>query len=364
MEEFNLVRKQCTQHLLGYRMTNELKGIYKELFDSIQDGEEIDRYGSGALIEDFEKHIASVLGKEKAVFLPSGTMAQQIALRIWCESKNNFKVAFHPTCHLETSEHSGYQFLHDIKRIQFGGPEFVHDRMLIRDDFENLAVLPAVILLELPYRPLGGELPTWETLLEIKDWATKNNVSMHLDGARLWETKPFYNKEYSEICSLFDSVYVSFYKGLGGLTGSILAGSTSFIASAKVWQRRYGGNFFSLSPYVLSARLSFKKNIEKMSLFVSKAQEIAKIFSKHPKLRVHPNPPPTNMFNLYIEADLTVLNQRIIEIMKKYKASILPYFFERNTNIPGFVKTEIHILDNALHFDLTLLEEIIQDLFD
>lgn len=364
MEEFKLVRNQCSQHLLGHRVTKELKGIYQELLDSIQEGEEIDSYGKGSLIEDFENKIASVLGKEKALFLPSGTMAQQIALRIWCESKNNFKVAFHPTCHLETSEHAGYQFLHDIKRIQFGGPEFVQSRMLTRTDFENLGVLPAVILIELPYRPLGGELPAWETLLDIKDWATKNNVLMHLDGARLWETKPFYNKEYSEICSLFDSVYVSFYKGLGGLTGSILAGPNSFIDSAKVWQRRYGGNLFSLSPYVLSARLSYEKNIDKMALFVAKAQEVAKIFSKHQKLRIHPNPPHTNMFDLYIEEDLTVLNKKIFDLMKKYNASFLPYFFEKNTNIPGFVKTEIHIFENALHFDLELLEQMITELVD
>lgn len=362
MDEFIEVRNQCTQHLLGHRSTGKMKAVFQELTDSIGENESFDVYGKGKLIENFEKEIATTLGKEQAVFLPSGTMAQQIALRIWCESKNKFKVAFHPTCHLEFAEHLGYQYLHNIKRIQFGGPEFLGNRMLVRKDFEELGDIPAVILIELPYRPLGGELPDWETLVEIKEWANQNNVIMHLDGARLWESKPFYNKDYAEICSLFDSVYVSFYKGLGGLTGSVLAGPASFIATAKVWQRRYGGNLFTLSPYVLSARLTFHKNLEKMPLFVSKAQEIAEIFSDHPKMRVHPNPPQTNFFLLYIDEDAVVLNKKMLELMKKYKTSIFSPF--SNSNLPGFVRTEIHLFENALSFDTELLKKMIHELLD
>lgn len=366
MEEFFTTWKSCSQHLLGHKLNNELRPIYQELLDSIQDHEEIDRYGSGPLIEDFEAKIASVLGKEKAVFLPSGTMAQQIALRIWCDSKHNYKVALHPSSHLELFEHLGYQYLHNIKRVQFGGsqPNESMTRMLTRKDFDNLWEIPAVILIELPYRPLGGELPSWETLVEIREWATEHNVLMHLDGARLWETKPFYNKEYFEICSLFDSVYVSFYKGLGGLTGSILAGSQSFIQTARVWQRRLGGNLFTLSPYVLSARLSYDKNIQNIPLFVSRAQEIAKIFSSQPKMRVHPNPPQTNFFQLYIDEDKAVLNNKILNLMKKYNASFLPFFAENNSSPPGFVKTEIPIFENGLRFDLELLKTMVKELFD
>ncbi len=362
MDEFLEVRNHCTQNLLGHRPSPKMKDVYKELTNSIGEDETFDVYGKGKLIEDFENKIATVLGKEKALFLPSGTMAQQIALRIWCEGKGNFKVAFHPTCHLEFAEHLGYQYLHNIKRIQFGGPEFLGNRMLVKKDFEDLGDIPAVILIELPYRPLGGELPSWENLVEIKEWADQNNVIMHLDGARLWETKPFYNKEYAEICSLFDSVYVSFYKGLGGLTGSILAGSASFIATAKVWQRRYGGNLFTLSPYVLSARLSFQKNIEKMPLFVSRAQEIAKIFSDHPKMRVHPDPPQTNFFILYIDEEAEILNKKMLALMKKYQASIFSPF--GHSNLPGFVSTEIHIFENALAFDNELLKKMITELLD
>lgn len=361
MDEFTSLRNQCTVHLLGHRLNSNIKNVFQELTDSIGENETFDHYGKGELIENFEKEIAETLGKESAVFMPSGTMAQQIALRIWCESKNNFKVAFHPTCHLEFAEHLGYQYLHNIKRIAFGGPEFVSDRMLTVEDFEKLGDIPAVILIELPYRPLGGELPSWDSLLAIKEWAKKHGVLMHLDGARLWESKFFYQKEYAEICSIFDSVYVSFYKGLGGLTGACLSGSKAFIETAKIWQRRHGGNLFTLSPYILSARLSFRKNIANIEKFVLRAQEIAKIFSKYPKIRIHPNPPHTNFFLLYIDEKAEVLNKKQLELMAKYKASLFPPF--ENSHLPGFVKTEIHLFENALAFEDEILEKMLSELF-
>ena len=63
-------------------------------------------------------------------------------------------------------------------------------------------------------------------------------MALHLDGARLWESRPFYeNARYAEIAALFDTVYFSFYKGLGGLAGGALAGPADVIAEARVWQQ-------------------------------------------------------------------------------------------------------------------------------
>ena len=360
MNEFYQLWKQCSSHLLGHRSNVSMKQIFQELTDSISPEESFDNYGTGKLIENFENEIASLLGKEKAVFMPSGIMAQQIALRIWCDRQNSFKVAFHPTCHLEFAEHLGYQYLHNIKRLHFETPEFLSERMLTVADFKNLAELPSAIILELPYSMLGGELPSWESLIEIREWATTNNVIMHLDGARLWESKHFYQKEYKEICSIFDSVYVSFYKGLGGITGAVLAGPVSLIKQAKVWQRRYGGNLFSLSPYVLSARLALAKNLGQIDKFVLRTQEIAKILSEYKQIRIHPNPPQTNMFMLYIEENAENLNKKLMSLMMKYKATLFPQF--ENSNIPGLVKTPMVFFENAIQFNDELLIKMLDEL--
>jgi len=75
-----------------------------------------DQYGEGEVVEGFERRFVELLGKQAAALLPSGTMAQQIALRIHCDRRHVHTVAFHPTCHLELHEHAGYAHLHGLER--------------------------------------------------------------------------------------------------------------------------------------------------------------------------------------------------------------------------------------------------------
>ncbi len=82
-----------------------------------------DNYGAGGYVAEFEAEIAELLGKEAAVIMPSGTMAQQIALRIWSDRAQNKTVAFHPMCHMHTHEHMGYQELHHLSPVLLGEPD-------------------------------------------------------------------------------------------------------------------------------------------------------------------------------------------------------------------------------------------------
>lgn len=92
------------------------------------------------MIEDFQQRMAEVLGKESAVFLPSSTMAQQIALRIWCDQRGTKRVSYHPLCHLEIHEQ------HQIDPILLGE----RDRLIRLDDIQSLNEDIACLLLELP----------------------------------------------------------------------------------------------------------------------------------------------------------------------------------------------------------------------
>jgi threonine aldolase len=250
---------RCNNILPGYRPRRPLKDVFAELA-ALMDGDEFpDAYGSGAGLFQFEREVAELFGKEAAGFMPSGTMAQQIALRIWCEERRNFTVAMHPTAHPEFAEQMGYQVLHHLQRVQFGAPEFLRDRMLTREDFERLGRVPGVALIELPYRPLGGPLPTWDELGAIHAWAREREVRLHMDGARVWQCRPFYGREYREIADLFDSVYVSFYKDIGGLCGAMLMGPAAFIDEARVWQIRHGGRLVTQGPSWVSAKLGLRR---------------------------------------------------------------------------------------------------------
>jgi len=356
------VYKQCIQFLSGHHPARPMKQLFQELSNFVEDNQFGDNYGTGDYLQAFEVQIALLLGKETAVFMPSGTMAQQIALRIWCERKQIFRVAFHPTAHLELAEHLGYAFLHNIKRVQFAAPELLAHRLLTSDDFQDIQEPLAVILLELPQRPIGGQLPSWDTLQRIGSWAHKKKIAMHLDGARLWECKSYYNKSYADICDVFDSIYVSFYKGLGGLTGSILAGSKDFIAEAKIWQRRYGGNLKTLFPYVVSSKMGLEARLDKMEQYFTRTKEIAILMSHFQEIEIVPNPPHTNMFHLFMRGDSEKLTKVHLQLAEKYKTWL---FFDPETSIlPNYARTEIMIGDAALSLDIDKIQTMLTELFE
>jgi threonine aldolase len=272
-----------------------------------------DRYGEGPLIADFEREVAELLGKEAAVFMPTGTMAQQIALRLWAERKGPRSVAFHPLCHLEIHENKAYQLLHGLHAVLVGSPH----RLLGLEELRKVAEPLSALLLELPQRGIGGQLPTWDELCAVAGWTRERGIALHLDGARLWESAPFYRRSYAEIAGLFDSVYVSFYKGLGGIAGCVLAGPASFVAEARVWQRRHGGNVVALFPYVLSAKAALKARLGRMPAYVEKARSIAARLAGMAGVEIVPDPPQTNMMHLYLHGSKERLESAAVALAEE-----------------------------------------------
>ncbi len=265
-----------------------------------------DVYGSGEALAQFEGRIAAELGKEAAVFMPSGTMAQQIALRIWAERTGRSAIAFHPTCHLEIHEARSYSFLHGLRALTCGHAS----RLMTVSDYAALADPLAALLIELPQREIGGQLPEWDDLVALCAAARERGVKLHLDGARLWEAAPHYAKSHAEISALFDSVYVSFYKGLDAIAGAVLAGDAATIAEARVWQHRHGGRLVAIFPLALSAQLGFERNLAKMAAYRTRAIEIAAALTQIDGIEIVPNPPQTNMFHAFLRGEREALEAR------------------------------------------------------
>lgn len=211
-EELGRLRAGCAHALTGHKPIS-VKRALSDLAAATPDALEFDRYGRGGWLEEFEARVAGELGKEAAVFLPSGTLAQLIALRVWCDAAHARTIAFHPTSHLEIHESRAYAMLHDLRALPIGSAQ----RLMTPEDVRAIAEPLGAFLIELPQREIGGQLPAWERLLEICGSARASGARLHLDGARLWEAAPFYDRSHAEIAALFDSVYVSFYKGLGAL---------------------------------------------------------------------------------------------------------------------------------------------------
>lgn len=275
----------------GPRSIRALNEALKELDENVVS----DFYGNGKLIEDFQNKISKYLGKEAALFFPSGTMAQQIALRIWCERKGLKRVAYHPLCHLEIHEEDGLKELHHIEPVLLADK----NRLIRFDDVLNMKEDISCLLLELPQREIGGQLPDYGELEAISTFCRDKGIYLHLDGARLFEILPYYQKTPEEICKLFDSVYISFYKGIGGIAGAILAGEGTFVEESKVWKRRHGGDLISLYPYIISADYYFEQRLPKMEHYYENAKELAVFFNRCHAVETRPFEPVSNMFHVH-----------------------------------------------------------------
>jgi threonine aldolase len=332
---------RCERWLIGHGRRS-LRAEMEALAAEAGADDTADIYGSGPLIETFEREVAALLGKEAAAFMPSGTMVQQIALRIWSERTGHNVVAFHPTCHLELHEEHGYQRLHGLHAQLVGEPH----RLLTLDDLRAVAEPIAALLLELPQREIGGQLPEWEALVAQTAWARQRGAGAHMDGARLWEAAPYYGRSYDEVAALFDTVYVSFYKGIGGIVGAALAGPADFIAEARVWQRRHGGTLRTLAPYVLAARRGLRERLERFPAYHERAVAIARALATVPGILLKPDPPQTHMMHVYLHGDAERLMDEIVAIARDERVALATGL--RGCELPGYCMFELSVGDAAL----------------
>jgi threonine aldolase len=299
---------QASYPLIGHGRRNVK--VLKEALEQWDDEQNSDMYGMGELIEDFEMRMARLLGKESAVFFPSGTMAQQIALRIWCDEKGNKKVGYHPLSHLEIHEKDGMKELHHLVPLLLADKE----RPVLLKDLLGMKEDIACLLLELPQREIGGQLPSYTELEAMSAFCREKGIRLHLDGARLFEILPYYEKSAEEVCALFDSVYISFYKGIGGIAGAILAGDRDFTEQSKIWKRRHGGDLISLYPYIIAANYYMERRLPHMDKYYREAQELAELFNRCHAINTIPEVPVSNMFHVHSAASKEQLEPILIDI--------------------------------------------------
>ena len=316
---FQTVTRQCKTALYGHpaqTMSEQLQSLadYSSAFESR------DVYGDGKLIRDLETRIADILKMDDALYFPSGTMAQPIALKMWSDDKSEKRFAMHETCHIELHEQYGYKTLYGLESVLIGS----RDAVPTLSDLEAVQGGLAAVVIELPMREIGGQLPEWQSLVAMSQWARSHNVAFHLDGARVWQCPSYYGRPIEEIAALFDSVYVSLYKDLGGISGAVLLGSTSFIATAKVWLRRAGGNVVTAYPSILSAHKGLEDNLVAMPGAAKAAKWMALWCNAQPRTHTLPVQPQANMFHLFIDLPPDVVLARCIQWMEHNNIALLP----------------------------------------
>jgi threonine aldolase len=207
----------------------------------------------------------------------------------------------------------------------------------------------ACLITELPIREAGGQLPTWDELEALKALARERNVALHMDGARLWESRAFYDRSYAEICAGFASVYVSAYKGLGGIAGAVLAGDEDFIGEARLWRKRMGGTLVHQSPMIASAAMRLDGRLAMMDALYARAMSLAEALGAVPGIRVNPAKPHTNMMHLYLEASADTVLDRRDAIAARDGVWLIGG--AQAAEVPGWCVSELYVGDSLLDHD-------------
>ncbi|HKG51801.1 MAG TPA: beta-eliminating lyase-related protein [Actinomycetales bacterium] len=316
-----------------------------------------DLYGESGDLAELEREVARLLGKPAAVFMPSGTMAQQCALRVWTDRTGHPVVALHGLSHLVRHEENALEVLHGVRMEQLTSER----RPLTEADLTSAPGPFGALCVELPLRDAGYLLPSWENLVALAGAARDRRTPVHLDGARLWESQPFYGRSHAEIAAIFDSIYVSFYKGLGGIAGAALAGPQDVIDACRQWQHRHGGTLYSLYPYAVAARLGLQR-LDQFSCYAERARALAAGLAEVPGLRVHPWPPHTNAFVMYADVPASDLEEAALQLAEASGTWALGRVAEGD--VPGWAATEVVVGPATLEWPVAELVELLTALVE
>lgn len=310
-----------------------------------------DFYGDGP-VEVLEERVAGLLGTQAAVFFPTGTMAQQVALRYGADRSGVPAAALHPLGHQEMHERHAYAELTGLRGVS----STTERRNPTAAEITRLGDPVSTVVVELPLRDAGFVLPSWDELVAVAKAARAIGARVHFDGARIWESTPHLGRSLREVAALADSVYVSFYKSLGGISGAVLAGTADLGDYARAWRHRYGGMLFQQWPAVLTALAGLDRELPRLPEYVRHARTIAEALSVLPGAKVFPYPPHTHQFRLWLPFPAAALGEAVLAMAEQDGIWFAGGW--RDADVPGYAMTEVTIAGHALEWTADDVAEV------
>ena len=252
-------------------------------------------------VRALEDEAAAWLGKPRALFVPSGTMANQVALGAW--TRPGDEIVCQRWAHVTTFEGGAAGFLHGVQSLALGGrdgrldPEEV--REAIRPSFIHCPNT-ALLCLEQTHNVAGGVVVPMDEFAAVAAIGKENGIPVHLDGARLANAVVASGIPAPEWTSHADSVSLCLSKGLGAPVGSVVAGDDAFLERAMVVRKRLGGWMRQAGLVAAAARVALAENVERMALDHALARSIAERLAALEGLRADPNAVETNMAMVHV----------------------------------------------------------------
>jgi threonine aldolase len=255
-----------------------------------------DVFGEDPTVNRLQERVADLLGKEAALFVPSGTMSNQICLR--AQTQPGDELLCEGSSHIYNSEAGGPAVLSGVMCRTLTGDHGIlvlsQLQGKIRPDDEHL-VRTRIVALENTHNRGGGRVFPLAKIQAISAWAHENGLVMHLDGARLWNAVVASGISAADWASPFDSVSVCFSKGLGAPIGSALAGPRAFLARARRIRKLFGGGMRQAGIAAAAALYALDHHVQRLAEDHKNAQVIAEAVADTPGLRLDPPEVETNL---------------------------------------------------------------------
>jgi threonine aldolase len=278
-------------------------------------GIEADYYSNGGVVEELENRMAAVLGKERAVFFPTGTLANHMALRIQAREKT--RVLVQAESHIYCDSGDCAQVLSNLNLIPMESDEGTFtleevQRAVAMADGGRVRTGVGVLSIESPIRRRLGRLFDYEEMRRICAFAKAEGIACHLDGARLFMASGYTGISPAEYASHFDTVYVSMWKYFNASAGAILAGPSTLLDDLYHQRRLFGGALPGAWPLAAIALHFLDGFEERFAAGISAGRELTNALNDLPGLRVREIPNGSNLSMLHVDAaDLVQLRDAL-----------------------------------------------------
>ncbi len=311
-----------------------------------------DRYGTDGAVAALEKRFEEVTGKEKAIFMPTGTMANQLALSVL--SGENTKVFVQDLSHVYRDEADAAQSVFQKRLMPLAKEETCFTADELKRAVESLGEQEVfksgigAVCIENPVRRAEGRMVSLEEIKKISEYCRANNIRLHLDGARIYMAAAWSGVSIKEYASYFDTVYVSLYKYLGAAAGAVLCGDKKVIEKMPHLIKIHGGSMYSNwtnAAMALHRLEGFEKRLQNA---IAKASELFAALNKIPGITVSALNAGTNIYQLQLGKEVD--GKKMVTTLRNTYNIRMPFPDSKN-------KIMITVNESLLYRDNDLLAE-------
>ncbi len=265
-----------------------------------------DVFGEDPTVRRLEERVAGLLGKESALFVPSGTMGNQLGVRVHCQAGDEFLCE--SNCHILWYEQGAYAQFFGIAAQPVEGDHGVLQVEQLVDRIRPLnndhCVRTRLVCLENTHNRGAGRIQPYDSVAEICGWAAENDLARHLDGARLFNAVVATGISAADWASHFDTISVCFSKGLGAPIGSALCGPADLIRQARRHRKALGGGMRQAGIIAAGALYALDHHIDRLAEDHANARLLGETIRATPGLKLDSESIDTNIVIFEVDPEL------------------------------------------------------------